>query len=148
MTMLSACVTTPGPWRSMPNDERIELPLAEEVAAAEALANAGDALAASRKFTEIAETFAGFDSRDTVDHAALRAGELLSSSAAKGSIREEKAAEKYESLTFRRIGEAAGLLRTSERPVAVGELRHLEGAGGGPPPGSNRRRCAARVRPA
>ncbi|MDQ1347480.1 MAG: hypothetical protein QG573_851 [Acidobacteriota bacterium] len=111
-----------------PRDEaRIDRTLADEMAAAEALAGKGDALGAGRKFTEIGETFAGIGAEEKLRQVALRARELLGSSAAKGSIREEKAAEKYESLTFRRIGEAAGLLRTSERPVAVGELRHLLG---------------------
>ena len=113
--------------RALRDDERIERTLAEEAAGAEALASAGDALAAGRKLTEIGETFAGLASQGAVERAALRAAELLSSSAAKTSAKEEKAAEKYESQTFRRIGEASGLLRTSERPVTVGELRHLLG---------------------
>lgn len=104
---------------------RIAALFAEEMAAAEALASAGDALAAGRKFTEIGETFAGVSARETLDRSALRAGELLSSAAAKSSVKEEKAAEKYESQIFRRIGEAMAMLRTAERPIAVAELRHL-----------------------
>lgn len=106
---------------------RIEDTLKAELAAAEDLAARGDALAAGRKLTELGETFAGLGARESLDRSALRAGELLSSAAAKSSVKEEKAAEKYEAQAFRRIGEAAGVLRTSETPVAVGEIRHLLG---------------------
>ncbi|MEO8196203.1 MAG: hypothetical protein ABI689_05730 [Thermoanaerobaculia bacterium] len=105
----------------------IERTLAEELAVAEALADGGDALAAGRKLSEISETFAGIAATEALDQAASRARELLSSSAAKGSAKEEKAAEKYEGQAFRRIGEATAMLRTAERPIAVGELRHLLG---------------------
>lgn len=106
---------------------RIERTLAAELVAAEALAAAGDALGAGRKFTEIGETFAGIGGQPELSLAARRADELLSSAAAKSAVKEEKAAEKYESQTFRRIGEAAARLRVAESPIAVGELRHLLG---------------------
>ena len=106
---------------------RIDSLLAEEMAAAEALAASGDALAAGRKFTEIGETFKGIGPPENLDRVKLRSAALLSSGEAKSSVKEEKAAEKYESQAFRRIGEASGLLRTAETPVAVGELRHLLG---------------------
>lgn len=106
---------------------RIESTLTAELAAAEALAGTGDALAAGRKFTQIGETFAGIGAKESLERAARRAGELLASPAAKGSVKEEKAAEKYEAQAFRRIGEASGRLRTSESPVPVGEIRHLLG---------------------
>lgn len=106
---------------------RIEGLLAEELAAAEALAAKGDALAAGRKFTGIGETFAGIAPPESLDRAKLRGAGLLSSAEAKSAAKEEKAAEKYEGQASRRIGEASGLLRTSESPVAVGELRHLLG---------------------
>ncbi len=106
---------------------RIEHTLAEEMAAAEALAGAGDALAAGRKFTEIGETFAGIGAQEALSRAALRADELLSSAAARSSLKEEKVAEKFESRNLRRIGEAGGNLRAAERQVTVGELRHRLG---------------------
>ena len=106
---------------------RIDRTLAAEMAAAEKIADDGDALAAGRKLTEIGATFAGIGAKETLDRAALRAGELLSAPAAKSALKEEKAAGKYEYQVFRRIGEASGLLRTSERPIAAGELRHLLG---------------------
>jgi predicted esterase/tetratricopeptide (TPR) repeat protein len=106
---------------------RIEAALGDEMSAAEALAVAGDALAAGRRFTQIGETFLGLGPQETLNRAARRARELLSSSAAKSSVKEEKAAEKYESQMFRRVGEAAARLRAAESPVAVGELRHLLG---------------------
>ena len=106
---------------------RIEALLAEETAAAELLAGTGDALAAGRRFTQIAETFEGMGAAQTLARAKLRAQGLLASGEAKSSVKEEKAAEKFESLAFRRIGEASSKLRTSESPVAVGEIRHLLG---------------------
>ncbi len=104
---------------------RVATLFAEELAAAEALAASGDALAAGRKFSEIGETFKGIATPEAENRAALRAGELLASAAARSAAKEEKAAAKYESQVFRRIGEAAAMLRTAERPVTVGELRHL-----------------------
>jgi predicted esterase len=104
---------------------RIEALLAEEMAAAEALAGTGDALVAGRRFTQIAETFKGIGAPETLARGKLRAESLLASGEARSSVKEEKAAEKYESQIFRRIGEAAAMLRTAERPIPVGELRHL-----------------------
>ncbi|MBP9826016.1 MAG: hypothetical protein KBF21_17440, partial [Thermoanaerobaculia bacterium] len=104
---------------------RLEALLAEEMAAAELLAGTGEALAAGRRFTQIAETFHGIGTPETLAHARLRAETLLASGKAKSAVKEEKAAEKFESLALRRIGEAAALLRAAERPIAVGELRHL-----------------------
>ena len=63
--------------RALRDDERIERTLAEEAAGAEALASAGDALAAGRKLTEIGETFAGLASQGAVERAALRAAEFV-----------------------------------------------------------------------
>jgi len=113
--------------RAVRDVARIERTLAAELAAAEALAATGDALGAGRKFTEIGETFAGIGGQPELSLAAHRAGELLSSAATKSAVKEERAAEKYESQVFRRIGEAAARLRAAESPVAVGELRHLLG---------------------
>ncbi len=107
--------------------ERVARTLAAELAAAEALAGTGDALASGRKFQSVAETFRGIGDDAAVQRAARRAAELLSSTAAKSSVKEEKKAEEYESQGFRRIGEAAGLLRSAENPIARGELRHLLG---------------------
>ncbi len=106
---------------------RIEALLTEEMAAAEVLAGTGDALTAGRRFTQIGETFEGMGAAPTLARAKLRAQGLLASGEAKSSVKEEKAAEKFESLAFRRIGEASSKLRTSESPVAVGEIRHLLG---------------------
>lgn len=106
---------------------RIAALLAEEMAAAEALAASGDALGAGRRFLQLGETFRGVGVQETLDRATLRASELLATPAAKSSVKEEKAAEKYEAQAFRRIGEASGKLRLSESPVAVGEIRHLLG---------------------
>jgi predicted esterase len=106
---------------------RIERTLAEELAAAEALAGSGDVLAAGRRLGELGETFAGIGAGEALGRAAQRADELLSSPAAKNAAKEEKAAEKYEAQVLRRIGEAGGRLRAAETPVTVGELRHVLG---------------------
>lgn len=105
--------------------QRIEALLAEEITAAEVLAGTGDALAAGRRFRQIAETFQGIGAAETIARAKLRAESLLATGEAKSSVKEEKAAEKFESLALRRIGEAGAMLRTAERPIAVGELRHV-----------------------
>jgi hypothetical protein len=91
------------------------------------MASADDALVAGRRFQEIAETFRGIGEKDSVDRAARRAGELLSTPVARDSMKEERAAEKYEALAFRKIGEAVALVYQSEIPVSPGELRHILG---------------------
>jgi predicted esterase len=113
--------------RAPRDSARIAAAFAEELAAAEALASAGDPLTAARKLTEIGETFAGIGAPAELATAERRSRELLASAAAKSALKEEKAAEKYESQNFRHIGEAAARVRTAESTVAVGELRHLLG---------------------
>jgi dienelactone hydrolase len=105
----------------------IDRALGEEMAAADSLAEAGDALGASRKLAEIGATFAGVGASDVLAKAAERSRQLLASTAAKNAAKEEKAAEKYENQHLRQISVAAARLRAAESRVAIGDLRHLLG---------------------
>lgn len=110
--------------RKLRDDASVAATYASDLAEAEAMATAGEPLAAGRRYAEIATTYAGLVGEAELRKAAARSSEILGSPAAKTALKEEKAAEKYEAQAARRAAEAAGLLRSSERPVATGELRN------------------------
>lgn len=112
---------------SAPRDpDRIARTLTEELATAEALASAGDELAAGRRFQEVAEAFHGLAERLDVSRAEVRAREILAAPAAKDALKEEKAAEKYESQALRRVDEAMAIARGELAPPAA-RLRQTAG---------------------
>jgi predicted esterase len=99
---------------------------AEEQAAAQALAAGGETLAAARRFREIADTFRGLADPPLVDAAAARAAAISDGAAAKSALREEQAAEDYESQGSRKVGDAMALARGDSLPSAA-RLRQLVG---------------------
>ncbi|MEO8277528.1 MAG: hypothetical protein ABI639_15040 [Thermoanaerobaculia bacterium] len=107
-----------------PDPTLIETAFRDELAAADAFEQSGNSLAAGRKLAEVAATFHGLGDPAAIRAAEVRSARLLAEPAAKSSVKEEVAAEKYELLAFRRIDEAVRLVRDSEVPVPAGELRH------------------------
>lgn len=102
---------------------RIAALLAEETAAAETLAAAGDRLAAARAFRDIA---AGFRFAVDVAAAERRAAALEADPAHAGALREEKAARKYEEQALRRLRDATALLH-AELPPPAGRVAAVLG---------------------
>ncbi|MGE0638971.1 MAG: hypothetical protein AB7G12_05350 [Thermoanaerobaculia bacterium] len=110
-----------------PRDEaRIAAFLGEEMAAAAELEKGGDVLGAARRYGEIAEAFRGLGDAAQVKSAEASSTSLAASAAARSAVKEEKAAEKYESQGFRRIGEAMALARGEIVPPAA-KLRQIVG---------------------
>jgi predicted esterase len=102
---------------------RIAKFLAEEQASAAAAESAGDLDAAARRFAEIGVAFNGLAAQSDLDAAAANARRLEADPRMKALRKDEKAAEKYESLGQRHIGEALELAHADEIP-SPGALRH------------------------
>lgn len=94
---------------------RLAALLAEETAAAEALAAAGDPIAAARAFRDLA---AGFRFAADVGAAERRAAAIEAEPAYARARREEKADRKYEEQARRRLMDAAALLHAELPPPA------------------------------
>lgn len=111
-----------------PRDERaIDASLATDLAGAEELAAAGDALAAARRLHGIALTYRGLREVAGVE---TRRAQLVATPAYRAAEKEEKWVERYEEQGRRRIAEALALLRSEEPAPSPAKLRGAVGIDG------------------
>lgn len=129
-----------------PRDERaIDASLATDLAGAEELAAAGDALAAARRLHGIALTYRGLREVAGVE---TRRAQLVATPAYRAAEKEEKWVERYEEQGRRRIAEALALLRSEEPAPSPAKLRGavgIDGLLGQAAAGGPRGRAAERV---
>jgi predicted esterase len=102
------------------DEGRIDAVLEADRAGAEALAAAGEDLAATRRFTAIAATYRGL--RDVAPFE-KRAGALAASAAARAAEKDERWALRYEEQGRRRLAETLALLTADEGLPSPGKLR-------------------------